>query len=986
MLCLLPLISPAQQSGMANRLEALVTDEDGTPIKGAIIYANEGVLVEKADANGRFSFNTTLNGNLLVEAPGYEPRVFEPNDYRLAQALTLKRSSFLAGESDKVNIAFGKSKRIDLVNAVSVINPSQLRRYDNTQDIGSALTGLIPGMLGSSNVRGIGSPLFLVDGLPRDISTINLAEVEQITVLKDINSSILYGNDAVHGVVLVTTKRGKPYKREVNAQVFTGISKPTELPQYLNSADYMELYNEARLNDGLGAQYSPDLIAKYRSGNPYRYPSIDFYSSEYLRSLRPVSRATVDFSGGNNVATYYSNIGWSQSGSLYNFGEGENGKTNVFNIRGNVDLQVNSWIKSSLDAVVVLNNSRGPRGDFWGSAATLRPNQFAPLIPIDLVDPENAVLRQRKKDIDGIYLLGGTSAFPTNPIATAYMGGQNERIQRTFSFNNRINFDLSRSVQGLSFQTNLSFDYFTLYDQFIENQYAVYEPVWSDTQDRIVDLRQYGEDVRSGTQNIGNAAYRRRIGFYGMLDYQRTFDEVHSVSGSLLAFMAHDKAQESLQGNKNANLGLRLNYGFQNKYLVDFSAAYVNSVKLPEGNRTALSPSLGVAWVISGEDFLKDASFLDYLKIRASAGLMNSDRGIDGFYYYDDRYGTSGSYAWYEGTRTNAATVPVNSGNPRLAFEKRKEVNVGFEGVLFKKQLYVDFNLFSSVYSDMITRPQTIYPSYFTQYIPYQNFDDNAYKGAELGLTFQRSVGDFHFAIGANALYTNSEVKKRDELYADAYRYRTGKPVDARFGLVADGFFNSQDEITNHAVQAFGQVKPGDIKYIDQNNDGVIDANDEVHIGRSQAPFSYGLNLKLSYKNFTLFARGYGRTGADGMLSDNYYWVDGDDKYSTYILNRWTESTKATATFPRLSSIANTNNYRSSTFWLYADDYFTINRVQLTYDIPLTLSNKLSIKQLSVFADASNLGTISKVRQIRELNIGSEPQYRTFTIGLNAWF
>lgn len=980
---LLPLLSPAQP---APGLQAVVIDEDGRPVEGALIYANEGVDVARSGTDGGFSFRNAVIGNLLIEATGYEPGVFEPGEYSAGRVLTLKKASFLSGEKDKVNIAFGTTKKAGLVNAVGVLNPSQLRRYDNTQTISSALTGMMPGMLGSSNIRGIGGALFIVDGLPRDISTINLAEVEQISVLKDINSAILYGNDAVNGVVLVTTKRGEAYKRQINAQAFYGISRPSELPQYLSSADYMELYNEARLNDGLGAQYSSDLIGKYRSGNSYRYPNVDFYSSEYLRSMRPFSRATVDFSGGNNVATYYSNIGWSQTGSLYNFGEGKAAKSNVFNIRGNVDLKVNAWIKSSLDAVVVLNNSNGPRGNYWQDAAILRPNLFSPLIPISLIDPGNEVLNQRKNDINGTYLLGGTANYQTNPIATAWSGGANENIQRTFSFNNRIDFDLGRAVQGLAFHTNFSFDYFTRYDQFIDNKYSVYEPVWDETQDRIVSLRPFGEDVRSGTQNVGNASYRRRLGFYGLLDYNRTFGEAHTVSGSLLGFVAHDKAQESLQGNKNTNLGLRLAYGYLNKYLLDFSSAYVSSVKLPPGNRTAFSPSLGLAWIVSSEDFMASASAVDFLKLRLSAGEMNSDTGIGGFFYYDDRYGTTDSYSWYEGTRSRAGTIPLNSGNPRLSFEKRRELNFGVEAVLFDRQLSIDANVFTSTHSGLITRPQTIYPNYFTTFIPFQNFDANSYKGAELGITYQRNIGDFHVAVGANALYANSKVKKRDEIYANGYRYRTGKPVDARYGLVADGFFSSQADIDNHAVQAFGTVKPGDIRYIDQNNDGIVDANDERYLGRWQAPFSYGLNLKLSYKNLTLFARGNGRNGADGMLDNDYYLVDGDDKYSTQVLNRWTEATKATATYPRLSSIANNNNYRGSTFWMYSDDYFTLDRLQLTYDIPLTLSNRLNMKQLSVFADASNVVMISKVRQIRERNIGSEPQYRSFSIGLNAWF
>lgn len=967
-------------------IKSSVADENGTPISNATIYGNEGISVSKTDASGQFAISIPTLGDLLIEAPGFESVVFKPGDYSNQERLTLTKSPFQFGERDVVNIAFSKIKKGNLVNAVSVLNPDDLRQFDNTQSIASALNGLIPGMLGSSNIRGIGSPMFVVDGLPRDVSTLNLSEVAQISVLKDINSSILYGNDAVNGVVLVTTKRGQAYKKQINATAFYGISRPSALPQYLSSADYMELYNEARLNDGLGVQYSPTQIQNFRTGNPYRYPSVDYYSSEYLKQQKPFSRAMVDFSGGNNVATYYTNIGWTQTGSLYNFGEGKSMNSNVFNVRGNIDLKVNPWIKSALDAVFVLNDNNMPQGSFFSNAATLRPNLYAPLIPMSLIDPENALLKGRKTDVDGQYLIGGTATYLTNPIASGYAGGQNRQLQRVFSFNNRIDFDLSRSIPGLAFHTNLSFDFLTLYDQFISNTYSAYEPTWSATEDRIVSLKKYGEDVRSGTQNVGNASYRRRIGFYGLLDYNKNVDDVHQITGSMLAYLTNDKVQGDIQGNKNANLGLRLGYGFKNKYLIDFSGAVVNSVKLPANNRTAFSPSLGLAWVMSSEGFMSSLSFVDYLKIRVSAGLMNSDNGISGFYNYDERYTSSGSYSWYEGTRSRGGVVAQNGGNPNLAFEKRNELNIGFQSLLFGNRLSLDANVFTSLYYDQITRPQTIYPNYFSTFIPYRNFEDNSYRGAELGLSYRENWGDFRLVVGANMLYADSKVKKRDELYATSNRNRTGQPVDARFGLASDGFFNSRSDIESHETQAFGTVKPGDIKYKDQNGDGIIDANDEVRIGRWQAPFSYGLNLRLSYKNLTLFARGNGRMGADGEISNNYFWVDGDDKYSTFVLNRWTEATQATATFPRLSSIANTNNYRSSDFWLYRDNYFTVDRVQLTYAVPVKVSNKLNMKGFSVFADASNLVMISKFRQFKELNIGSEPQYRSYSLGLNISF
>ncbi len=446
------------------------------------------------------------------------------------------------------------------------------------------------------------------------------------------------------------------------------------------------------------------------------------------------------------------------------------------------------------------------------------------------------------------------------------------------------------------------------------------------------------------------------------------------------------KRDECKSGMLLNYLHLRLSYVNNKKYMVDFSSAYVNSVKLPKGNRTAYSPSLGLAWVISSEDFMSSVTAVDYLKLRVSAGLINSDNGIDGFYYFDNRYETSGSYNWYEGAWGNSGVVSSNGGNRNLFFEKRKELNFGFEGLLFDRMIGVDANVFTSVYYDQVIRPSTLYPNFYMSFIPYENFESNAYRGAELGLTFNKNFGDLSLVVGANALYANSEVLKKDEIYADAYQKRTGRPIDAMFGLVADGLFQSAAEIASSDLQVFGIVKPGDIKYVDQNNDNVIDQNDEVQIGRWQAPFSYGLNLKLAYKNFTLFAQGTGYMGADSYISGDYYWVDGNDKYSEYVLNRWTEATKATATFPRLSSIANTNNFRNSTFWLYKDNFFRVGRVQLTYAIPESVTSKLRMKHLSFYVDASNLLTVSKQKKIKELVVGSEPSYRSFSLGVKTMF
>lgn len=966
-------------------IESEVKDEEGNPISGALVYGNEGSVIVKTDAAGKFTISVPRsNQDLLIESPGYESSLFSPGE-----SFTLKQSPFHFGERDGVNIAFGKVKKGQLANAVTVLNADEILEYDNNLDVRSAIAGRVPGLLGSTNLRGIGNAMVIVDGLPRDISTVNLSEIDKITFLKDINSAILYGNQAVSGVILITTKRGRPHRKDVKVTGYYGMSKPVALPKYLSSADYAELYNEARVNDGIAPAYTDEQIENFRTGNPYLYPNVDYYSSEYLKASKPFFRAVTELSGGNEMARYYTNLGWQQAGSLLNFGTGADAKQNVFNVRGNVDVQINHWIKTALDGAFVLNMDKGPVGDFWSEAATRHPNLVAPLIPIGLVNSEDPLLMARKNDVQGKYLLGGSQTVLQNAIANGYAGGYDELIQRTFSFNNRIDFDLGElaGLEGLAFHTNVSFDFFTRYNQSVTNSYSVYEPIWNAGGTMIDGLKKWGEDNRTGTQNITNEYFERRFGFYGMLDYNRTFNDLHSVSAALVGFAARHKMERAFWPTKNANLGLRLAYGYDNKYLIDFSSAYVASAKLPEGNRGGFSPSVGLAWVLSEEDFLKGAPAVDYLKLRVSGGIMNTDAGIGGHYLYDNMYGYSGGFAWNEGAWANSGVVSIQGENTGLFFEKRKELNFGFEGMFFDNLLYVDANVFTSVYSDQITRPQTAYPSYYTNFIPYQNFDKNAYRGVEFGLSVSKTVGQVALTVGGNAMYATSEVLRRDEIYQNDYQRRTGHPIDATFGLVADGFFRDQADIDNHATQAFGgTVRPGDIKYIDQNNDGVVDANDEVAIGRTMTPFSYGLTLKASYRSFTLFALGRGGHGGNAYRSSDYFWVDGNDKYSEVVLDRWTESTKETATYPRLSSIANPNNFRNSTFWLYDNNFFNISRIQLTYSVPDLIARTLRMTSLNVFADASNVVTISKSRKITDLRVGSEPNYRSYSLGLRIMF
>ena len=989
-------------------IESVVNDVNGNPIENAKIF--NGSAYTKTDAAGKFTIAMESGTKLIVEANGFENISLTADEAKTLIKIELKKTDFLYGKEDLVDLAFRKAYLGDVVGAVSSVNANEINAVDNSIWAGDVLTGRTLGMLGSNNIRGIGiginvaditgsgensgNALFIVDGLPRDIGSLRLSEIENITVLKDVNAAILYGTAAVNGVVLITTKRGEAFKKNSNISVNYGISTPRTLPKFLNSADYMTYFNQARENDGLTPQFSDEQIENYRSGNKYRYPDVDYYSDEYMRSFKSYFDLNSEFSGGNETAKYYSNIGWNSSGGILDFGEAANARTNIFNVRGNVDLKINNWIKTSIDGSSIFGNQKSQRGNYFSSAATTRPYEFAPLIPFDLIaDQDNSLLKGRKNDVDGKYLLGGNTSYQTNRIADSYAAGVYEYIYRKFSFNNRIDFDLGKITKGLSFHTNISFDYFTVYTQTIDNDYSVYEPTWDAVNDSIVSLKQFGKDTRPGTQVVGGTFFSRRFGFYGLFSYDRLFNNVHHVTGSLLGFGSNFKEQnntstsyDEYQGVKNAHIGLQATYTYNRKYMVDFSSAYVNSPKLAEGNRGGFSPSLGLAWMVSEEDFMSSAGSIDYLKLKLSGGIIKSDIPIAGFFYYDNRYGGSGSYSWNEGQRSRGGIASSWSSNPGLGYASRNEINLGLDGLFFNKVLGLEANLFYEVYSDLVTRPSTIYPSFYTEFVPYENFGEEIYQGAEVGVSLNKSFGNWNFYLAANALYVTSERTKVDEVYSNDYQYRQGQPADATFGLESLGLFKDQTDIDNSPIQSFGSVLPGDIKYKDQNGDGIVDSNDEVYLRRWQAPFSGGLQLKISYKDLSLFVLGEGGSGSETFMEGNYYWVDGNDKYSEVVLGAWTPETMNTATYPRLSSLTNSNNNRRSSYWLYNNEYFSIRKIQLTYNMPESITKSLTMKHLNVFIDASDVFQFAKNLKIRDTRVGNEPYYRTFSVGLKANF
>jgi len=760
------------------KLETIVVDHEGKPVPGASVYADEDRTVRFTDITGKFIITVPLNSTLNISAEGFKLKTVIAESG--LEEIILEKDSI----GELVNVAYRKIEKRDLPGAISVINPGEFIDNDYNTSVTEGIYGRIGGLLWSNNIWGLENALILIDGVPRNFSDIRLDEIEQITILKGVNAVALYGSHAARGAILITTKKGEAFTRKISVRANTGISSPKKFPEYLSSAEYMTLYNEARRNDGLPELYDEETINNYRTGNRYRYPDLDYYSSEYLNKYVYNNDISAQITGGNKNARFYSNLGFVTNNTLLNVGEGKNERDSRFNARGNVDLTLNDYITSSINISAILSSNRRALVDYWNSAATLLPNKYAPLIPISMISPDSveavALAGNSKNIIDNQYILGGTQEYMTNPIADLYAGGHNTFISRVIQLTNVINVDLSNLMKGLSFHTRFNADFYNSYIQSITNNYAVYAPTWDTVpgSNIITGLTKYGEDVRSGVQNSSGAAQTRNLGFSAQFDYLRTFNEIHNFSAILLASGTAITQNGIYQPSTNANLGLQIGYNYNHKYWLDFSAALANSTKLPEGNRIGFSPTIGAAWLLSSEDFLSASSFIDHLKLSASAGIVNTDLYINDFYLYENVYTQQNWFGWND-TYNNQAFTSIQGANPKLSFVKRKEFNLGIEGSFFKKLLWLESTFFITRMDGLPTQRFTQYPDYFSTLVPYTNYNCNQYAGFDFLMNINKKFGKVDLNLGMNVTYAHSKVIKRDELYTDSYQNRVGNPVDA---------------------------------------------------------------------------------------------------------------------------------------------------------------------------------------------------------------
>ena len=959
-------------------------------------------------------------------------------------AQTADEADSTAVAKKKVHVAFRDVDEDKLLGGVSFVDMEELQKKDYLTGSLDDMYGLVGGWNGNNlwgmdndrldNNDNSNMPLVIIDGVKRPSNNVLPSEIEQITFLKGAQAVVLYGSKGAKGAILITTKRGKVNGLQITANANTGFHVAKEFPEYIGSAEYMTLYNEARRNDGLDARYSQMDIYNHASGlNPYRYPNVNYYSDEYVRKAYNRSEGTLEIQGGGQRAHFYTNINYYRVEDLLNFGVAKDNYTDRFSVRGNVDLVINKLIKGFANASATFYNANKNKGDFWREAAGYdqynnnvgygRPNfpeNAAPLISIDMVDPNAskalAILGKSLNLLDGKYFPGGTKATQTNAIADCYFGGQTTDVSRQFQFDAGIIYDMSSFLKGLSFKTLFSIDYAANYSLSYDNKYAVFIPTWSNynSQDAIVGITQQNDEIITGHMAMSNTKYRQTISWNGHFDYDHTFADKHHITGMLLANMYTTTRSGEYHRYANANVGLQAGYDYMGRYFAEVAVAGVHSARLAEGHREALSPSFTLGWNIAKESFMK-GSFVDDLLLSASYSNLNEDMDVymevsnnnfKYFYLYDALWSTGGGgFSWNEGSTTDRTYSTMGS-NPSLDFIHRKEFSVSLHGSFFNKLISTDLTFFNTDMDGFIVQNLTTFPSHLQKglsnstFMPAINNNIQNRKGLDFSITAQKQFGSVYAKLGVVGTYLKTENKKYDELVEYDYQHKEGRALDVIWGYKCLGFYSNNDfnynaETGKYALKSElptpkigGNIQPGDLKYEDVNGDGAIDSKDQVELGKwgtYGSPLTLGVNLTLKYKNFTLFVLGNGQFGAYGMKNNGYYYMNGDAKYSVNVRGRWTsDASAATATHPRLTTLNSANNAASSTFWLYSTDRFNLRKVQLTYDFPEEMFNGKWVKALSIYLNGNDLLTIAKERKLMETSIGYAPQTRFYNLGVKV--
>lgn len=831
-----------------------------------------------------------------------------------------------------------------------------------------------PGADGASvSLRGQ-DPLVIIDGVVVNLSIFNLEDVESVTLQKDALSTAMLGVRGSNGALLITTKKGKPQTQSISFTAQTSFQSSLGFPKVLGAYDYATLHNEASLNDGLPLRYTQADLDAYKNGtDPLGHPDVN-WREQVLKNSSRFDRYTLNASGGNGFARYYVSLehvnqtGFFVTSDVNKYNTNNNFKSYV--IRSNVDINVTKALSGGIYLLgrILSGNEPGSGTGSILSALVNTPNNAYPVY-----NPTGT--------------FGGTNLFQNNILAQTINSGYRLNYKRDMLANFYLKQKLDGITPGLWAQIKTSFNATLSEDNNRSKSFAVYQMITTNTP---VTYNQYGNN---GAQANGNSiGYQGRSNYTELsLGYDRVFGNKHGVNAIVLANSDNNINGGDLPYTVSGISG-RAAYNYKEKYVVEAAFGYNGSNRYPPAGdfKRAFFPAAGLAWNVDKEQFLAQQKFISRLKVYGSLGKTGWDD--PGYFSYYQRFFDASSvfFGTSAGSQTSITEQPL--ANPNIDFEKANKFNAGVDAAFLNNRLTFSVEYFNNKFFDLLQirgRSSSIIGNSY----PRENIGVNRYTGSEFKLGWQeKTAKGFQYFALLNASVLRTKVIYMDEVFRPNYwMKRTGWAVGQTFGYVADGLFQSQDEINRSATTVGYTPQPGDIKYKDLNKDGVIDQLDEKAIGRKYQPLIFfGLSVGAEYKGFDFSALVQGVTNRDVYVGGSSIWAFQNNGFGQAYennLNRWTPATAATATYPRLNLGSNGNNHAQSSFWLRNGDYVRLKQIELGYSVPQKWVSRIKLDNIRLFARGYNLFTIASKelddRDPEVISAFSYPMQRLINFGLN---
>lgn len=978
LICSVPAFAQTQVRGK-------VLDRDGQPVPGVVILVQGTTNGAVTDFNGYYIADAKPGDKVEFSCLGYKTQV-------LVVPRNLSLDAYLDEDTlemdEAVVVGMGKQRKVSVIGAVTAIDNKELQIPQ--RNLTNALAGKVAGAVvvqrtgepGMDNaefwIRGISSlnsssPLILVDGVERDMSDLAIEEIESISVLKDASATAVYGVRAANGVVLVTTRRGVAQKPVIDIKIEGGVSNLTNMPKLMDGANYMRMANEAD-----PGKYSEEAIYMTESlSDPYMYPNVDWFDTLF-KEFSSNYQASVSVRGGGERARYYTTFAYiGDDGNLRDSGETDysnNIHVKRYNFRSNVDMDITKTTVLSLEMGANMTDAHQPAPiTSTTSYASVSNELFALCYAQNPITTPVRVPIGYKEDgsIDWSFGSGLTSSAG-NPAERLWGSGYNKTNKTQIMSQLVLKQNLGMLTEGLTFQASFSYDAASTNVQSRRKYSSLYAINGIDDDgEYILSQTRVGDDFLNFSKaSAANHAEEVKAQF----NYDRVFKEEHRV-GAMVMYYQRNYTNYNVSTSMAAlpyrkqGLAARATYSYNDRYFAEFNCGYNGSENFQKGHRFGFFPAGAVGYLISAEPWWPIPA-INHLKFRASYGLVGSDvLAANGrFGYLSTWGGGNGGHRFGPSATYYTGTGEAVEGVSDLTWEKGLKRDIGVELKMFKSKLSLDFDYFFEHRWDILIQRSSVPAIAGLNTQPYANMGVMDNWGYELTGEWNDKIGEVGYRVYGNFSFARNKIVEKDEAPTDEWRMRTGKPLNQRFGYIALGYFEDEDDILTSPTQEFGTVRVGDVKYYDYNHDGVVNSHDEVAIGYTNVPeINYGFGGQITWKGLDVgvFFRGQAHVtyylGSTyfpfytGVGKNNLFAVATDHVTVTVDELGKEHAQNLNARYARLSAVASSNNQQTSTYTIYDGSLLRLSDVEAGYTFTSNWLKECGCSAARIYFVGSNL-------------------------------